>query len=86
MQNVDCISIDAKFSEIEDNILFDVAPADIHLKYLFLDTDTSEVVTSVISSVYDRKILDKKLTSLMKNGDELNFILDYITDPDNFKK
>lgn len=86
MQNAEQISTDSKFSEIEDNILFDVAPADIHLKYLFLETDTSEIISNIISSVYDRKILDKKLTSLMKNGEELDFILDYITDPDNFKK
>jgi hypothetical protein len=30
--------------------------------------------------------LDKKLTSLMKNEEELDFILDYVTDPDNFKR
>jgi hypothetical protein len=36
--------------------------------------------------MYDKKILDKKLTSLMKNEEELDFILDYVTDPDNFKK
>jgi hypothetical protein len=40
----------------------------------------------VIANIYDRKILDKKLTSLMKNEEELDFILDYATDPDNFKK
>jgi hypothetical protein len=30
--------------------------------------------------------LDKKLTSLMKKEEDLDFILDYVTDPDNFKK
>ena len=86
LANVDRITKDSKFSEIEESLLFDVAPADIHLKYLFLETDTSKIVSNIIENVYDRKILDKKLTLLMKNEDELDFILDYVTDPDNFKK
>ena len=86
LQNVEHIAMDSKFSEVEEWILFDVAPADIHLKYLFLETDTSEIVWDVIANLYDRKILDKKLTSLMKNEEELDFIIDYVTDPDNFKK
>jgi hypothetical protein len=40
----------------------------------------------MISNVFDKNILDKKLTSLIKNEEELDFILDYVTDPDNFKK
>ena len=86
LQNVDKITKDSNFSDVEETLLFDVAPADIHLKYLFLETDTSEIVSNIIANIYDRKILDKKLTSLMKNEEELNFILDYVTDPDNFKR
>ena len=86
LQNVNQITIDSNFSEIEESLLFEMAPADIHLKYLFLETDTSEIVSNIVANIYDRKILDKKLTSLMKNEEELNFILDYVTDPDNFKK
>ena len=86
LQNVDGITKSSSFSEIEETLLFDVAPADIHLKYLFLETDTWEIVSNIIANVYDSKILDKKLTSLMKNEEELDFILDYATDPDNFKK
>ena len=86
LQNVDKITIDSNFSEIEESLLFEVAPADIHLKYLFLETDTWEIVSNIIANIYDRKILDKKLTSLMKNEEELDFILDYATDLDNFKK
>lgn len=86
LQNVDRITKDSSFSEIEETLLFEIAPADIHLKYLFLETDTSEIVPNIIANIYDTKILDKKLTSLMKNEEELDFILDYATDPDNFKK
>jgi hypothetical protein len=77
---------DSKFSEIEETLLFDLAPADIHLKYLFLETNVEEVISCIVSNIYDKKILDKKLTILMKNEEELDFILDYATDPDNFKK
>jgi hypothetical protein len=77
---------DSKFSEIEETLLFDLAPADIHLKYLFLETNVEEVISCIVLNIYDKKILDKKLTILMKNEEELDFILDYATDPDNFKK
>lgn len=86
LQNVDKITVDSSFWEVEETLLFDIAPADIHLKYLFLETDVGEVVSGVISNVFDKKLLDKKLTSLMKNESELDFILDYLTDPDNFKR
>ena len=86
LQNKDKITIDPKFSEIEENLLFEIAPADIHLKYLFLETDVSDVISCLISNIFDKSVLDKKLTALMKNEEELDFILDYVTDPDNFKK
>lgn len=86
LQNEDKITIDSKFSAIEESLLFEIAPADIHLKYLFLETDVWDVVSCLISNIFDKNILDKKLTSLMKNEEELDFILDYVTDPDNFKK
>ena len=86
LQNREKIIIDSKFSEIEENLLFEIAPADIHLKYLFLETDVSDVISCLISNLFDKNILDKKLTELMKNEEDLDFILDYVTDPDNFKK
>ena len=86
LQNREKIIIDSKFSEIEENLLFEIAPADIHLKYLFLETDVSDVISCLISNLFDKNILDKKLTELMKNEEDLDFILDYATDPDNFKK
>jgi hypothetical protein len=75
-----------KMSLVEEDILFVVAPADIHLKYLFLDNDPHLLVTHLIKNIYDKKILDKKLASLMKNPSELDFVLDYVTDPTTFKK
>ena len=34
----------------------------------------------------DADKIQKLLTELMKNEEDLDFILDYVTDPDNFKK
>ena len=86
LQSKDKVIFDSKISEIEETLLFDVAPADIHLKYLFLETNVEEVISCIISNIFDRKLLNKKLTFLMKNQEKLDFILDYVTDPDNFKK
>ena len=86
LQNKDKITIDSKISEVEETLLFEIVPADIHLKYLFLETDVPDVISCLISNIFDKNILDKKLTELMKNEEDLDFILDYVTDPDNFKK
>ena len=86
LQNKEKIIFDSKFSEIEETLLFEIAPADIHLKYLFLETDIWDIISCLVSNIFDKKTLDKKLTLLMKNEEELDFILDYVTDPDNFKK
>lgn len=86
IQSYENLSKSSKVSQIEQDIMFEVAPMDIQLKYLFLDTDAKEVVSCLIANVFDKKILDKKLTALMKDESELDFIIDYVTDPDNFKK
>ena len=86
LQNRDAIVVSPNFWETEQTLLFEIAPADIHLKYIFLETDVEDVVSCLISNIFDKNLLDKKLTALMKNEEELDFILDYVTDPDNFKK
>ncbi|MDR2415342.1 MAG: hypothetical protein LBD75_01695 [Candidatus Peribacteria bacterium] len=75
-----------KVSLSEEDMLFEVAPADIHLKYLFMDNDPHELVNHLIQHIYDKSLLDKKLATLIKSPAELDFILDYLTDPSNFKK
>jgi uncharacterized membrane protein YsdA (DUF1294 family) len=70
----------------EEEMLFEIAPADIHLKYLFLDKNPHDIVNFLIAEVYDKKILDKKLASLMKNIGELDSVLDYLMDPALFKQ
>jgi hypothetical protein len=79
-------SVSPMMSLIEEEMLFEVAPADIHLKYLFLDNEPHELVHHLVNHIYDKKILDQKLATLMKNPAELDFILDYVSDPTLFKK
>jgi hypothetical protein len=67
LQNIGKTVFDPKILEVEENLLFEIAPDDIHLKYLFLETDVSEVISCIISNIFDKKVLNKKLTSLMKN-------------------
>ncbi len=71
---------------LEEEILFEVAPTDIHLKYLFLEHNPHDIIATLISSIYDKKLLDKKLSLLIKKPETLDFILDYLTNPVNFKK
>ena len=75
-----------EISTIETKILQFILPADILIRYLFLDTDMFLVTETIISKIYDRKILDKFMKTFHKNDEELeNFIL-YITDYKNFKR
>jgi hypothetical protein len=39
LSSVNDIIYNSKFGTVEESILFEIVPADIHLKYLFLDTD-----------------------------------------------
>jgi hypothetical protein len=86
LQNKDKILNTSNFSEVEEALIFEFAPVDMHLKYLFLETDIADIISCVIANIYDRKLLDKKLTTITKSKENLDFILDYVTNPDNFKK
>ena len=76
----------ASVSLLEEDMLFEVAPADIHLKYLFLENDPHLMVSTLIDSIYDKSFLDAKLKKLTKDSSELFAVLDYLTDPALFKK
>ncbi|OQB40381.1 MAG: hypothetical protein BWY04_01352 [candidate division CPR1 bacterium ADurb.Bin160] len=57
----------SSFSIVERKILQYVLPADILLKYLFIDADISLVVSDIVSKVYDTDILNNKLEKFRKN-------------------
>jgi len=73
------------FSIVEKKILQYILPADILLKYLFVDTDIFSVIDSIVSKVYDKKIIDEKLKNFRKNEWDLQDFYLYITDHKHFK-
>ncbi len=76
----------SSFSIVEKKILQYVLPADILLKYLFVDADMSSVVSNIVWKVYDINILKEKIENFRKGNWNLQEIYMYITDYKNFKK
>ncbi len=74
------------FSAVETKIMQSVLPADILLRYLFLDSDMFLITNTVITKVFDKKILDTFITSFRTDESQLENFLLYITDYRNFKK
>ena len=74
------------FSAIETKIMQSILPADILLRYLFIDEDMFLITDTVISKIFDKKILDGFIKSFRKDDSQLENLLLYITDYRNFKK
>jgi hypothetical protein len=74
------------FSSVETKVMQSILPADILLRYLFLDSDMFLITNTVISKIFDKKILDEFMTSFRKDESQLENFLLYITDYRNFKK
>lgn len=74
------------FSSIETKIMQSILPADILLRYLFFDSDMFLVTNTIISKVFDKKILDEFMKSFRKDESQLEKFIFYITDYRNFKK
>ncbi len=74
------------FSAVETKILQSILPADILLRYLFIDSDMFLITDTVVSKLYDKKTLDDYITSFRKDASKLEPFLIYITDYRNFKK
>ncbi len=74
------------FSSVETKVMQSILPADILLRYLFIDSDMFLITDTVISKIFDKKILDNFITSFRKDDTQLEDFLTYITDYRNFKK
>lgn len=74
------------FSVIETKVMQSILPADILLRYLFIDSDMFLITDTVISKIFDKKILDDFTKSFRKDDSQLEKFLLYITDYRNFKK
>jgi len=73
------------FSLTEQKILSIILPADILLRYLFMDSDVFLVFDNVIEKIYDKKILDKFMWDFRKQKWNLEEFILYITDYKHFK-
>lgn len=76
----------SSFSQMEEMMLFDIAPGDILLKYLFLGNNPYELTNTLIASMYEKKKLQKLLNKLMKNESTLNELLEEVLNPKQFKE
>lgn len=74
------------FSPLEVKVMQSILPADILLRYLFIDSDMFLITESVVSKLFDKKILDDFITSFRKDDSQLENLLLYITDYRNFKR
>jgi hypothetical protein len=86
IENYDLYATQATYSAIETKIMQFILPADILLRYMFLEMDMFLVADSIISKIYDKKIIDKYIANFHKNDNELESFLLYITDYRHFKK
>jgi len=76
----------SNFSALETKIMQSILPADILLRYLFIDADMFSITDNVLSKIFDKKILDDFIKSFRKDDSQLERFLLYITDYRNFKK
>lgn len=74
------------FSSVETKIMQSILPADILLRYLFLDFDMFLITDTIIAKIFDTKILDNFIQSFLDNDAQLENFLLYITDYRHFKK
>lgn len=73
-------------SQPEEAIFFDIAPADIQIKYFFANNDPHDLVSTIVNQMYDKKIVKKHLTNSTKDDTTVERLLDYLMDPQIFKK
>lgn len=86
IENYEKYTTQVTYSSVETKIMQFILPADILIRYMFLDMDMFLITENIISKIYDKKILDKYITSLRKDDDELENFLLYLTDYRHFKK
>ncbi|MEI6773391.1 MAG: hypothetical protein WCL18_00740 [bacterium] len=74
------------FSAVETKVMQSILPADILLRYLFIDADMFLITDTVVSTIFDKKTLDTFIKSFRKDDNQLENFLLYITDYKNFKR
>ncbi len=74
------------FSLVDKKVLQYILPADILLKYLFIESNISSVVNDILCKVYDKNLLAKKISKFRSWKWDLNELYLIITDYRLFKK
>lgn len=79
-------TINPLFWQIEKNILQYILPADVLLKYLFLENNMNLIIENIVSKLRDKKTLNEHLKTFRKDWKGLEKLLIYLTDYKHFKK
>ncbi len=76
----------SEFSVVEKKILHYILPADILIKYLFIDADPFLITDNIITNVYEKENIENFLKAFSKGKWDFKWFINYLTDYRNFKK
>lgn len=71
---------DPEFSEIDQDLLQLIFPADVIIRYLFQERDVPLVVETLVSQLYDKERLDGYVCSFLKDEKQFEDFIQYICD------
>lgn len=74
------------FSQIENKLLQYILPADILIRYLFLDTNMTLIIENVVGKLFNKEQVDSYMKSFLKNEEQWDEFILYITDYKHYKK
>lgn len=74
------------FTSIENKFLQIILPADILMRYLFLDTNVFLAVDTMIDKLFDKEKIEKYLSSFLKDDSQRESLIHYISNYKHFKK
>jgi len=86
IDNAGFSSQQVNFSAKENKILQHILPADILLRYLFLENDMMLITETIVAKLFDKKILDGFMAGFRSKEPPVEDFLLYITDYRHFKK
>lgn len=73
------------FSPLEQSVMVNIWPGDIMIKYLLGTSDAFIAVDAIISKIFPRNEIDPLVQSFLKNGENLNSLLEYLMDEKKYK-
>ncbi|AHB41386.1 hypothetical protein P148_SR1C00001G0595 [candidate division SR1 bacterium RAAC1_SR1_1] len=85
-QNVQKYTSKTTFSAIDNKLLQYILPADILIRYLFLDTNMTLIIESVVAKLFNKETLDNFMKSFLKDDSQWDECILYITDYKHYKK